>query len=371
MPRVMITGHSVGNEFDLCQACNFDYEWLLRYPSVLLWVDKIVLTKTTWDSILYQATDDHPLSKSVSLIFEIVNSSGLLEIIDPLEFLPEDIGEVIVPQVKNDMEAMAAKFPDAVKLTRDDKVPEQIIIDGVEYCGPYIYSVYSSLLLAKVLEAECLFDSRVLKYTNYKFGITPMPVGLRDKKLQCFHNLFESLFPNEPLLPEYVYFIGRSSGSKSCSNCAGETRCSDSYLHTVEVQTRKALSMRNYDEIESGRQLMDRIVERRKDADIDPVEVKNEFLQECQRLSHRNRKAFSKIKYWCSLSMLMSVPFTVAGLLTQTPFLTAAGAGSMGLSAGLKHLMDYLQEKYSWAVYFNKAHEKGNKAFFLPPPTSK
>ena len=49
MNKVMITGLALGLETKACQACNFDFEWLLRYPSVLVWADKIVVTKGIWD----------------------------------------------------------------------------------------------------------------------------------------------------------------------------------------------------------------------------------------------------------------------------------------------------------------------------------
>jgi hypothetical protein len=36
MIRVLVTGLAVGTDVGLCGACNYDFEWLFRYPSVHL-----------------------------------------------------------------------------------------------------------------------------------------------------------------------------------------------------------------------------------------------------------------------------------------------------------------------------------------------
>jgi len=157
-------------------------------------------------------------------------------------------------------------------------------------------------------------------------------------------------------------------GKRTCDNCIKKTKCSDLYLTTVESQTEKAIRMRSYEEIEKARELINRIIEKKNCVDIDPHDVKKEFFNECRRLSLRNRKVFSKVKYWCSLSMMFSVPLTMTGISTQTPSILAAGAATLGLATGLKSLMDSLQEKYRWTAYFNKNHGKEDKPFYLPPP---
>jgi len=172
MTKVLITGHSVGNDFGLCDTCGFDHEWLLRYPSVLLWVDSILMTKSTWNSIINtDKKDEQPFEKTTRLIFEMLHSSGLLKIIDPFDVVSPDMGKSIVSSVESDINALVSRFPNAVKLGNSNEVPGQIFIHNYEYCSPYLYSVYASLLLAKLLDAQCLFNNRVLTYCNYKFGL--------------------------------------------------------------------------------------------------------------------------------------------------------------------------------------------------------
>ncbi|MBA4416283.1 MAG: hypothetical protein C0392_00005, partial [Syntrophus sp. (in: bacteria)] len=147
MTNVLVSGLSVGTEVGVCEACGFDYEWLLRYPSVILWVDKILLTKRTWDDVLHMGgPTESPFYRSVALIFQLLHSSGLVEVVDAGKVFSTDINDAIICSVENDIEALVSQFPEAAKLGDGEKVPGQIFIQGDEYCSPYLYSVYASLL---------------------------------------------------------------------------------------------------------------------------------------------------------------------------------------------------------------------------------
>jgi len=355
MTKVLVSGLSVGNDVGVCQACGFDFEWLLRYPSVVLWVDRILLTTSTWDDIRTRlAFDDNPFDKSMALVFELLHSAGLIEVIDTHAVLSSDVNKAIVASVDNDVKAVVSQFPDVARLG-DESVPGQVFIQGDEYCAPYLYSVYASLLLAKALDAQCLFNRRVLNYCNYKFGLGIRPAAIQNDRIESFHSVFQSLFPNDPFFPEYAIYQKYGGGrERTCDTCRNERKCSDSYLAEVEAQVKNTMSMREREEIEESRNLIDRIIDRNSGAKIDPIAIEEEFLAECRRLSRRSRKVFSRTKYWCSLSMILSVPLTVTGLSTQTPALLATGAAAVGVATGLKHLMDSLQEKYRWTAYFNR-----------------
>jgi len=297
----------------------------------------------------------------------MLHSSGLLKIIDPFDVVSPDMGKSIVSSVESDINALVSRFPNAVKLGNSNEVPGQIFIHNYEYCSPYLYSVYASLLLAKLLDAQCLFNNRVLTYCNYKFGLGSLPSGAQYDKLRCFHSVFETLFPNEPLLPEYAVMYGQKQIEKSCKSCRNKVKCSDSYLSTAEAQVKRSLLLREREEIEESRNLIQKIIETNRSSEIEPANVKDEFLKECQRLSQRNRKTFRDVKFWCSMSMMLSVPMTVTGISTSSPSLLAAGAATLGLTTGIKHLVDTLQEKYRWTAYFNKVYGNSDKPFYLPP----
>lgn len=355
MARVLVSGLSVGNDFGVCDTCGFDSQWLVQYPSVILWVDKILLTTSTWDSVLRGAErTDSPFRRSTSRVLQMLRSAGLVEVVDVRKVLSKDIGKAIISSVESDVKALVEQFPEVAKRGDDEKVPGQVFLGEVEYCAPYLYSVYASLLAARVLDAQCLFDYRVLKYCNYKFGLGPRPLGTQTDRIESFHSVFQSLFPNEPLLPKYVLHQGYNQGTETCEMCRDEKTCSDSYLAQVEAQVKMALAMRDREEVEESRVLINRIIDKNSSGGrIDAGEVKEEFFNECNRLSRRSRRVFAKTKYWCSLSMILSVPLTVAGFLTQAPALQATCIAAMSAATGVKHLMDSLQEKYRWTAYFN------------------
>lgn len=354
MNKVLVTGLSVGNEVGVCDVCGFDLEWIVRYPSIILWVDKIVLTKSTWDYIVERGENDTtPYYRSVYLIFNLLNSAGLIDVVNTASLFPKNMNEAIIDSVDHDISALVARFPETARLGDDKLVPGQLFISDEEYCSPYLYSVYASLYLAKIVDAQCLFNHRVLRYCSYKFGLGPFPPETKQDKIESFHSIYKSLFPNIPLLSEYAIYSSRE-GEKACGKCTNKSKCSDSYLIDVESQTTKALSMREREEIEESRCLINKIIDKQAGNVMDHSDLRSEFIKECTRLSRRNKKAFPRVKFWCSLSMILSVPMTVIGISHQAPALIATGAGTLGIATGIKHLVDTLQEKSRWTAYFNK-----------------
>ena len=58
MNQLLVTGLALGRAFDTCQACNFDLSWVIRYPSTLLWADRIMLTPEITSIVV-----EHPASQ--------------------------------------------------------------------------------------------------------------------------------------------------------------------------------------------------------------------------------------------------------------------------------------------------------------------
>lgn len=103
------TGLAFGNENGVCELCNLNYSWLFNAPSNLLWVDKIVVTKPIWDIISGKGdaseeknTNDQGviIHKSAKLAYEILNSVGLVEIVDSNEIGKEE-SDIIFNQIED------------------------------------------------------------------------------------------------------------------------------------------------------------------------------------------------------------------------------------------------------------------------------
>ena len=276
MNRVLVTGLALGRQIGLCEACNFDFEWLIRYPSVFLWADRILVADTIWDTVSrggypYEAKE---LARSLQLVFQLARSEGIIEVFKPAEIISSDVKDLILAEVYRDRELLPRFFPDHVTLGDEENVPGEIFVDGLEYCAPHLCTIYASFVLARALNAHCLFNMRVLNYCKYKFGLASFPKEGEPGGIEAFQSVFEAYVPNRSLFPEYVY-INR----EMCAKCANEDSCKDTYLAKVESNLREMLSWRSYDEIQQLKSIVSDIVRRRREFGgiVNPSEILHDF----------------------------------------------------------------------------------------------
>jgi len=118
--KVLVTGLALGKEAGVCDVCNYDFSWIFRNPSILIWADKILITKAVWD-IVSKGTfpDDKPeIAKSMQLVFQMAMSEGLIEIVDPTDVITPKINNLIFSQISNDRKLLAKALPENVKNRR-------------------------------------------------------------------------------------------------------------------------------------------------------------------------------------------------------------------------------------------------------------
>lgn len=140
-----------------------------------------------------------------------------------------------------------------------------------------------------------------MKYLNLKFGLYNLPKNVNNNYIKCFENVFDISLPNELVLHNYAF-----NPEEQCNRCARIVDCKDKYLSDIEKNVNKMFKWRNYDEIH---QIKDVINQRNKiDGVINPIEIKNEFIDIRNKLNKRIKKVFPKVKRWPNLSTIMSVP---------------------------------------------------------------
>ncbi len=354
MNKVLVTGLGLGYEVDACQVCNFDLEWLIRYPSVLLWADQILITGAIWDYISSGQLPYTELGRSVEMIFEMARAEGIVEIRDPAEVITPELKDAIFQQVEEDRVSLSKVFPDHVRLGSDEQVPGQIFVDGGEYCGPYLWSIHAGLLLARKWDAHCLFSKSVLGYCRYKFGLSGFPKEAKPGWIESIRSVFEAYVPNSPLLPGYAL-----TTKDQCSICAREQACSDNYLIELEKNIRTLFGWRDYDEIQQFKAIVEDLVDKRNETGslIDPQDVLNDFRAEEEKLRRRVKLVFPKVKRWANISTMLSIPVVVAGVASDVPLITASGAVLAGLSKLTGELVELLSSKYSWIGFVSKEIE--------------
>jgi hypothetical protein len=344
--KLLVTGHAIGVTDGPCDVCNFDYSWLFRHPSTLLWVDKIIITPYMDEVIDSTDYPDNggPISKSLKEIFNTARDYDLIEVKDPNKILNSDLSQKLVKEIEHDREVLPELFPDEIKINEED-LPGAICTDESEFCEPYLWSIYAGLVLSKKWNAQCLFSDHVMNFLQYKFGSSQINAQATDNVSQPFNTIFN------PILPEYnVYY--NMLGSK-CGECKHLKTCEEQSLPKLRADLSKYLDLRDYDELKQLKEVLWRIIKsiESKHVSYSDEDIINEFREEQRIIRKRMHSTFPKVKRWANISLLASIPITLVGLYTGLPVISAAGVGAASLSKYTELSIKHLESKYSWVGF--------------------
>lgn len=355
MNKVLVTGLGLGYELDVCSVCNYDLDWIMNYPSTLLWADKIIFTPKMWDSIQEEHSEPREAAKCFKLIFDIAKTNGIIEISNPAEIIDDQLKDMIDAQIEKDIISLKTIFPKRVKEKHIGKTkgvgPTETIIDGVGYCPPYIWAIYASIILARTWNANCLFNTRSLHFCRYKFGISNFPqeadIGIR----QSFATLFESFLPNDSFIDNYAF-----KDKKRCTICQSEKKCKDSYLIDMEKKVKELFKWREYDELHQIKAVINRITTKQAESNglIVPDEIIKNFNKEKRKIQKRMISVFPKVRRWANITTILSIPVAVTGIATSNPLIYVTATATAGLSQATKELVEFLKSKYQWVGFISK-----------------
>lgn len=360
MNKVLMTGLAVGTDVGVCDVCNYDFEWLLRYPSIFLWADQILLTKTIYDQIVKAhivGTEEKALPQSIKLVFELAKSEGIIETVEPTKVITPDVRNAIWEEVAKDREVLQRFYPNDVRINEQSGVPMEIFVNDIPYCGPHVATIYSTLALTKAWDANCFFSDSVLNYLVYKFGISGMPRQSEPGKAEAFTSVFNAYLPNINFFPEYA--LQSHYDAEKCAACSRIQNCKDTYLPDLEKEFRKILTWRNYDEILQLKEVVDKIINKRNKSNgiIDPDSVLQEFQSVESKYRRRIKKIFPKVKRWANITTSLSIPMALVGLAADQPLITVAGTVLSGVSKLAEETINYLTSKMSWVSFTAKEEE--------------
>jgi hypothetical protein len=355
--KVLVTGLWMGGSENKeeCQLCNYDYSWIFDNTSTLIWADKIILTPFLEATIQKEAFPDHggPIAKVINKTIEEARSYGIIETRDPETIITPELLEKTSVEADFDISLLRTLFPKQVKITGNKRVPGEFYIEDESYCQPFIQSVYSSLILAKAWNAECLFSDRVFKYCRYKFGTSVMVDRNLGQPPNAFDTILNSYLPKYQIFPNYVFPDLRK---KKCPICVNKSKCSKKYLSKFESNLARYLELRDYDEVTQIKELIRDIISRLEfsGGKVNHESIIHEFKNEERKMMKRIRKTFPKIGRWSNITLLASVPATAIGIATGLPLVTAIGASMAGLSQATKEYIKYINSKYKWIGFTGK-----------------
>lgn len=164
--KVLVTG--LGNGIlGECSPCNYDAYQLICNPSMLLWIDKIVIPEKILHTICNDTKDEE--NSIVQLILEFYDKAGLIESLNTDELFSGATKAVLESSVESDIKILTELDPELSKVQDNHFV---IRYKGREYCFPELLSLYGDLFLAKETGANCLFSPQSIEYCHLKFGLT-------------------------------------------------------------------------------------------------------------------------------------------------------------------------------------------------------
>lgn len=355
MKKIFQTGLAFGNENGVCELCNLNYSWLFNTPSNLLWVDKIVVTKPIWDIISGKgdASEDKNandqgviIHKSAKLAYEILNSVGLVEIVDSNEIGKEE-SDIIFNQIEEDLELLQRQGV----INRKDSHLYYIGENG--YCQPALWTLYASLLYSRKnncnfsLEEQELFYLRQL--LRYKMN-REVSVG---RKASAVNEVLEMYLPEVRIWPDYIF-----SDKDRCETCRNMIKCNDSYLVHIEKRLFKLLQDREHDEILEFCQILDKICDEKfKEAyEISPQDLIKELNIEKVKIQQRIKNVYAKVGKWSKIITTISAGLSL-GTIFGHPELTAIGGVGVFASQTVDKINDYYKSKYNWVNFVNKHND--------------
>ena len=345
MNKVLVTGLGIGNSMEICQSCNMDYSWLINNPATFIWADKICIPA----NLFGQYPDNkNKYSNAIKHVMDIIDDAGMVEkIVIPDSYKKE--ARTIYAAAIADAEQIVRRFPEVVK-KGDVEVPDEIIINGTGFCGPYIASIYASIELADRIGANCLFDKKANSFLAYRYGLD-VNSRIHENEHRIYNEVFQTLIPNEPILPGYII-----EDEKQCKICMHYDKCSKNYIGEIEQRLSTILKWREYDEIYRAKEVVEDLIWRKGNlnSENDVKEVVKEFEGKKKKINEIINKRFPVIHRWTKLVTIIASPIALYSYIYGDTTLTAVSLGLAGLSTAVEKAAGIYKSHNNWVGFFDK-----------------
>lgn len=344
--KVLVTGLGLAHDFGICEPCGMNYSWLINNPSTLLWADKIVFPKKSFNAQLEE--NDNKESIAINLILEIAKDNNLIETFNVEDILHEGVTPDFDAEGQMDSKILLENFPDNITEGNYKEVPGEILIDGRPYCYAKIAAINASIFLSNELNANCLFDKYEYNFLKYKFS-SPMTYNE-----QLFSEVFSPVLPNEMILHNYAF-----TDEEHCRNCQKYEECQKTYLNSIEKAMINIVNLRNRDEILVAKNELQNLIDTKNDLTTlkDLEDLKKEYQEKQVKINKNIYKVFPKVKRWTNITSILATPFTVGAALCGEVGVAAAGAAALvGITKISEEYMKYYENKNKWVGFINNPH---------------
>ena len=338
--KVLVTG--LGNGIlGECAPCNYDSYQLITNPSMLLWIDKLVVPEKILNTIRKSAEDTE--EEIVQLIMDFYEKAGLIETIDTTQVFEDSVTEALEEAVASDVKILTTLYPELSNIQEDDHFV--INYHDINYCFPQLLSLYGDLFLAKLVGANCLFSPNSIEYCQLKFGLTNQNPINTSNTLSGVDKILATIIPSIHPFPSFL------SKDSDCLCCAKANNCQHEYFQNLESALKQYLEWRKFDEFYQLRDCIDKVIlATRKHTDIImPDDIFNEFEREKNRVNSLIHRRLPKIKRFSDLITSISVPASIISTVSEAALpITVSAAVLSGASALTSVVTNRIEEKYKW-----------------------
>lgn len=332
---ILLTGLALGNDSGLCPCSNLHTEWLFSNPQDLLWVDNVVVTRREKEIIHAYEHSKRPYDKAVWLIFQYLNQSGTIQIIDDSIITESDVKN-IKQQVVDDIGLICPEYLEGEEHT--------FLYQNHHYCQPALQALYAGICLSFKLGTTISLDSMELDYFRSLFALKYNAKSKAGKNI-FMGELLKSYLPEIELGHHFLY----ESSHKECGICAKEKDCKTNYLSQIEQQIKQVILYRERDEVRQLCEMIDEVIDKDySTATMKDIELYKKQIEEIAYAKQQKmRRAFREYDKWKPLVTCASVGLTIAGLAGKTEL----GIAGVGLGVFEKLLSQYaesMRKKNSW-----------------------
>ena len=350
MNRVLVSGLGNASDMGLCDACSLNFSWLVRFPSTLIWCDEIYLPQKSLE--FQKSCTKNKNDLVVNMFLNLANDAKLIKSIDLSPLKEAGLDRAILETATNDS-ANLLKIDRTVKKGKMG-VPGEIVINGRGYCRAVISGIYSSILNAEMLNANCLFSDYEKIYLEKIYKAKHVQ-QLKSSNASMFNEIFSLYLPESIGLHNYGF-----TSDELCKTCGHGNKCEATYLKDTEKAIKKILEWRNYDEIQRAKEELDKII-KRKNGLLSEESLKQMRLEYEDRQNSINKKihfVFPKVDRWTKLATFVATPLAIAtaAFAGNIP-LAVASTAIPSISKSIEAGFDYYKNKHNWVSFINEMKE--------------
>ena len=337
MNKVLLTGTIIGNELDLCQACNVNFDWLFDNPTTLLWAEKIIITKSAYEHLTKES--DNKTELGIGCILELLNKANILEIVNIDRSIKDKIVDIQEKKIQKLMPRLQC-FPTTNISKYNDSIVEEYAIDNEGYCLPYIQSVLSEVELAKSFNATCLFNDKEYKLLTNLY---------QKRQKDSIGNVYNFFFPNISFKDNYAFTI-----EEKCETCLNYNKCKESFIEDIEKNIGDIIKLRNQSDMKRVRKEISSFINKKgKIGEINSNDIIKELIKKQNEINNTINNIFPRIKKWIKISFFIATPINLIVGRGKDNAFSYGSDGVLTIATMAEAAMDIYEANNRWIRIIN------------------